>query len=73
MCIGLPQLQLAELVHADSEALVSSIHRDLQSGMSVYVHCVLGVDRTGFVIGAFQQSVPPWLPHTNPCGQTETG
>jgi hypothetical protein len=55
--VGLPQLELAQLVHAESEALVGLIDRDLKFGMSVYVHCVLGVDRTGFVIGAFQQLV----------------
>ncbi|MFN8628627.1 MAG: hypothetical protein U0587_21990 [Candidatus Binatia bacterium] len=55
--IGLPQLQLAQLVHAESDALVSAIERDLQSGLSVYVHCILGVDRTGFVIGAFEHVV----------------
>ena len=55
--IGLPQLELAQLVHSESDALVHLIERDLQSGMSVYVHCILGVDRTGFVIGAFQQLV----------------
>ena len=58
--IGLPQLQLSQLVHAESDALVSLIQRDLQSGISVYVHCILGVDRTGFVIGAFQQLVPTY-------------
>ena len=55
--IGLPQLQLAQFVHTESDALVALTDRDLQSGMSVYVHCILGVDRTGFVIGAFQQLV----------------
>lgn len=53
--VGLPQLELAQLVHAESDALVGLIDRDLKFGMSVYVHCVLGVDRTGFVIRAFQQ------------------
>lgn len=55
--VGLPQLQLSQLVHSESEALVRWIQQDLHSGMSVYVHCILGVDRTGFVIGAFQQFV----------------
>ncbi|MBP1688107.1 MAG: hypothetical protein H6Q33_4250 [Deltaproteobacteria bacterium] len=55
--IGLPQLQLAQLVHSESDTLVDAIERDLHAGMSVYVHCILGVDRTGFVIGAFQQLV----------------
>jgi protein-tyrosine phosphatase len=63
--IGLPQLQLSQLVHAESDALVGLIERDLKSGMSVYVHCILGVDRTGFVIGAFQQLVPVYDAHRN--------
>jgi hypothetical protein len=66
--VGLPQLELAQLVHAESEALVGLIDRDLHSGMSVYVHCVLGVDRTGFVIGAFQQTVPTYVAQRNQCG-----
>jgi hypothetical protein len=63
--IGLPQLQLAQFVHSDSDALVALIDRDLKSGMSVYVHCILGVDRTGFVIGAFQQLVPAYNAQPN--------